>query len=258
MRQRQAEKRQTMQPWVDLSHDMRTPLSVILSSVQLLQARTGEACQPEAAQIERNVQQLMRLISNVLDITKLDAGYMDFTMQPLEVVAWLRYVADTCAPFAHTKGIEFVCATKDEALWVRCDEVKLERCVLNLVSNAVRHTPNGGLVCLSAECGEDEVIISVSDNGCGIPAARIRSLFERHDMREQLPGQTDGMGLGLPLVQSFMARMQGRIELESEWGEGTCAQLILPRIAPPATRQRRGTVISNTAVELSGLELSNN
>ncbi len=258
MRQRPAEKQRNMQPWVDLSHDMRTPLSVILSSVQLLQARTGDVCQPEAAQIERNVQQLMRLISNVLDITKLEAGYMDFTLQPLEVVAWLRYVADTCAPFARNKGIEFVCATADEALWVRCDEVKLERCVLNLVSNAVRHTPSGGLICLSVENSGDEVIISVSDNGCGISAERVAHLFVRHDMREQPIRQQDGMGLGLPLVQSFMSLMRGSVRLESELGEGTCVQLIMPRIKPPAAKQRRGTVISNTAVELSGLELSEN
>jgi len=118
--------------------------------------------------------------------------------------------------------------TNLKELWICCDSVRLERCVINLISNAVRFTEPGGLVCLSMEQAGGEAYISVCDNGCGMDRERIDRLYQRfasgYDGRWELASS----GLGLSLVKSFIERMGGRIEIESEVGEGTRAGLYLP------------------------------
>ncbi len=216
---------------VELSHDMRTPLSIILSTVQLLEDRGDPQNERELAQIRRNAHQLQRLIGNIIDTARIDAGRLQMHMHPLELIAWLREVTLACAPYAQYKGVEFSFAANCDALWVRCDPVKLERCVLNLVANAVRHTDAGGLICLSAEHAPPLALISVSDNGSGIDKRKQRTLFRRFGSLQD--GSKSGVGLGLSLVKSFVEAMGGCIEVESELGEGTCARLSLPAVEKP-------------------------
>jgi hypothetical protein len=100
--------------------------------------------------------------------------------------------------------------------------------VLNLISNAVRFTEPGGLISLSVEILDGKACISVSDNGCGMGAQQIAKLFQRFSSGEPDTQSHVGSGLGLSVVKSFIERMNGYIEIESERGEGTCARLFLP------------------------------
>lgn len=246
-----------LQQLVDLSHDMRTPLSIILSTVQLLEDRAEEQCGSELAQIRRNAQQLLRIIGNIVDLATIDAGRLRLHMQLIEGVAWLREVGLACAPYAHHKGVEFTFVSNLKEIWISCDPVRLERCVLNLVSNAVRFTEPGGLICLSIEQVGDEACISVSDNGCGMEAKQIAKLFRRFSASRTDTQHQAGSGLGLSLVKSFMEHMGGRIEIESEFGEGTRASLYF-HVKKRGTKSSAmvevlGPTVTGAAVELSDL-----
>ncbi len=246
-----------LQQLVDLSHDMRTPLSIILSTVQLLEDRAEEHYGTELEQIRRNAQQLLRIISNIVDLAAIDSGHVRLHMQQVECVSWLREVSLACAPYARHKGVEFTFASNAEELWITCDAVRLERCVLNLVSNAVRFTETGGLICLFIEASEHEVCISVSDNGCGMDEKQLTKLFKRFSATSVDTQQHKGNGLGLSLVKSFIERMGGRIEIESEYGEGTRASLHLPirlkTTCPSAVLEVLGPAVTGAAVELSDI-----
>ncbi|MCL2811958.1 MAG: HAMP domain-containing histidine kinase [Clostridia bacterium] len=210
-----------LQRLADLCHDMRTPLSIILNTAQLLEEQPGENQERDLAQIRRNAQQLLRLVGNIGDLAAIDEGRVRLHMERVEGVVWLREMGLACAPYARHKGLEFLVVANLKEVWIQCDLVRLERCVLNLFSNAVRFTEPGGLVCLSIEQVGQEAHISVCDNGCGINKEQAKSLFHRFSAGH-------GSGLGLSLVKSFIERMGGRIEIESEVGEGTRASLLLP------------------------------
>jgi len=217
-----------LQRFADLGHDMRTPLSIILSTVQVLEEYPEAPQAQELAQIRMNAQQLLRIIDNIVDGALIDAGCMRLHMELVEGVSWLSDVGRACAPYAHHKGVEFASISNLQEIWIRCDSVRLERCVLNLISNAVRFTEPGGMICLAMEQIGVEACISVSDNGYGMASGQMDRLFKRFSVGCDGVGERAGSGLGLSLVKSFIERMGGRIEIESEEGEGTRASLFLP------------------------------
>jgi len=230
-----------LQRLAGLCHDMRTPLSIILNTAQLLEVNPGENQAQELAQIRRNAQQLLRLVGNIGDLAAIDEGRLWLHMERVEGVAWLREVGLACAPYARHKGLEFLVVANLQEIWLRCDSVRLERCVLNLISNAVRFTEPGGLICLSIEQAGEEAHISVCDNGSGFGKQ------QKHA----------GSGLGLPLVKSFIEHMGGRFEIESEAGEGTRASLFLTiankQTQPEAKVEALGSSAAGVAVELADL-----
>ena len=246
-----------LQRLADLCHDMRTPLTIIFNAVQLMEERRGEHHERELAQIRRNTQQLLRIVGNIVDFAAIDAGRVQAHMERVEGVAWLQEVGLACAPYARHKGVEFTVVTNLPEIWIWCDSVLLERCVLNLISNAVRFTEQGGLICLSMERAGEEVHISVSDNGRGMSRKQIENLFQRFSAGCGGGQAREGSGLGLSLVKSFIERMGGRIEIESEVGEGTRATLSLPVMQkeprPEATVEALGWAATGVAVELAEL-----
>lgn len=244
-----------LQRMADLCHDMRTPLSIILNTAQLLEEESGEHYGQELAQIRRNAQQLLRMMGNILDFAAIDADCVRLHTGCVEGVAWLREVGLACAPYARQKGIEFMTVTNLREIWIRCDPIRLERCVLNLISNAVRFTDPGGMVCLSMERMGEEVYISVCDNGRGMDEEQTDHLFQRFSNSRSSEWEPSGSGLGLSLVKSFIERMGGRIEIDSEVGEGTRAGLYLPMDNAPV-RATAGVEILRSAATGAAVELA--
>ena len=245
-----------LQRLADLCHDMRTPLSIILDTARMLEEKSGDQHSRELEQIRRNARQVLRIMGNVVDLAAIDAGHVRLRMERVEGVAWLREVGLACAPYARHKGLEFMTATNLQEIWIRCDPVRLERCVLNLISNAVRFTEPGGLVCLSMERVGGEAYISVCDNGRGMDREQAGSLFQRFSAGRGSEREQAGSGLGLSLVKSFIERMGGRVEIESEAGEGTRAGLFLPvdsKGARPAAGVEMLGSAAGVAMELADL-----
>jgi signal transduction histidine kinase len=210
-------------------HDIRTPLSIIQSLAQWMTLRVEEPSMQEfAAEISAmdwNARLISRILNNISDMENIDAGRLRMHMELLEAVSWLRELSRGSIYYARCRGIELTFATDLETLWLLCDGVRLERCVLNLVTNSLNFTGYGGLICLTVTVCGDEGCISVSDNGCGMGKEQVADLLRSE--REQKPDAQAGGGLGLRLVKRFLEHMGGRIEIDSEPGEGTCVRLFL-------------------------------
>ena len=214
-----------------MSHELRTQLSSIIGFSELLMyEQTGkfnEAKRQEfLAQINSSGRYLLTLTSDILDLSKAEAGRMVLRIENVVVADVLRRVVETMEPQASKKAIRLE-SDGAAAGQVPVDSGKLNQMLLNLVSNAVKFTPEGGRVMIGARRLSDAVEISVSDNGIGIAASDREHLFEEF---RQLDSATDkhGTGLGLALTKRFVELHGGHIRLDSEPGKGSVFTLTLP------------------------------
>ncbi|MCP3905313.1 MAG: PAS domain-containing protein [Planctomycetes bacterium] len=225
------------------SHELRTPLSSIRAYVEML--IDGEA-PDDATRVEfyriihGEADRLGRLIDNLLDISRIEAGTMDVRPEPLRVCDVIERAVQTIAPQAEKRPITIDVRVPDPDLRVEADADMLLQVVLNILSNAVKYTPPGGAITVHAEGQELErrVEISVADTGVGIPAAALPRLFDRFYRVEDCKHMAAGSGLGLSLCDHIIETVHGgRLAVESQVGAGTTVRIGLP----VAFAGRRGT-----------------
>ncbi|HEX9100316.1 MAG TPA: HAMP domain-containing sensor histidine kinase [Candidatus Dormibacteraeota bacterium] len=214
-----------------MSHELRTQLSSIIGFSELLMydetSKFTEAKRQEfLAQINSSGRYLMGLTSDILDLSKVEAGQVVLRIEDAVVADVLRGVVSTMEPLAAKKAIRLE-ADGVAAGLVPADVGKLNQMLLNLVSNAIKFTPEGGRVTIGAQRLADAVEISVSDSGIGIAVSDREHLFEEF---RQLDSATDkhGTGLGLALTKRFVELHGGHIRLASELGKGSVFTLTLP------------------------------
>jgi signal transduction histidine kinase len=214
-----------------MSHELRTQLSSIIGFSELLlyddSGKFGESKRQEfLGQINSSGRYLLTLTNDILDLSKVEAGQVVLRIENAVVADVLRGVVGTMEPLAAKKAIHLE-ADGAAAGQVPVDVGKLNQMLLNLVSNAVKFTPEGGTVMIGAQRLADAVEISVSDNGIGIAMSDREHLFEEF---RQLDSATDkhGTGLGLAITKRFVELHGGQIRLESELGKGSVFTLTLP------------------------------
>lgn len=209
------------------SHDLRQPMHSISLLLGVLQSRLTTPAQQELAEkIQSSVTTMENLFGNLLDISKLDAGAVQARIEDVDLGALLQRLELTWAPQATDKGLRL--KVHPTQLWVRGDAALLERCVGNLIANAVRYTREGGVLVGCRRRG-DEVVLQVWDTGPGIASEHRESIFEEF-FRINAPGtsQEKGLGLGLSIVQRC-ARLQGHtLSLSSSVGRGSVFCLRMP------------------------------
>jgi CheY-like chemotaxis protein/anti-sigma regulatory factor (Ser/Thr protein kinase) len=216
-----------------MSHELRTPLNAILGFSELLiDATNGQF--PEATrkrfleQIHSSGKHLLGLINDILDLSKIEAGQMELRLQMVSVAGVVGEVASTVDPLAAQKQIhvEFDAASAGQIL---ADESKLKQMILNLVSNAIKFTPEGGTVTIKAARVHDRLEIVVSDNGIGIAAQDIELLFKEFQQVDSgVNRKQQGTGLGLALTRSFAILHGGDVRVHSELGKGSQFTIDLP------------------------------
>lgn len=208
-----------------VSHELRTPLNGILGYTQIL--RRDTALNPRQREgvrvIHESADHLLALINDVLDLSKIEAGRIELNPAEFDLPEFARGVEQVFAPRAREKGLRFEVAL-DPGLprWVRGDEQRLRQVVFNLVSNALKFTPSGGVVFSAQPAAPDTLRFTVSDTGVGIaPAdqARIFEPFTQVGSRSAAAGT--GTGLGLAISRSLVERMGGRLAVESQPGQGS-------------------------------------
>jgi len=216
---------------------MRAPLNAILGFAQLLaidpQRPLDESQAHRVALILDSGRQLLQLVEDVLDLTKIDAGTISLQLAPVDAAGLLRSSLKTMGAAVQTYAVRVDDRTAAAPLWALADERRLQQVFMNLLSNACKYNRPNGLVTLEAWEADGRVVVRVSDTGRGMTKAELDQLFQPFKRLSYNAGQVEGTGLGLFIVKSLLDRMSGRIEVESEWGVGSRFTVHLPVSAAP-------------------------
>lgn len=220
----------------NISHELKTPLNVIFSAIQLLSVyRTDSISEYENKQekylkvVKQNCYRLMRLINNILDMTKLDSGFLKLNRGNYDVVSVVENIVLSVASYAESRGINLVFDTDTEEKLMAFDPDKIERIVLNLLSNAIKFTNYGGEIFVTLTDYGDRIKLSVKDTGVGIPEDKLEVIFERFaQVNKTFKRNQEGSGIGLSLVKSFVEMHRGTINIQSKLGYGSEFIIELP------------------------------
>ena len=220
----------------NISHEFRTPLTLTFGPIDdLLQGRFGpmEPARPHFERARRNGNRLLRLINQLLDLSRLDAGALLLHARRLDLAQFLRQIIAMFESLAHAQGVHFVAKVPDESFPYVFDPDKLEKVVINLVSNAFKFTPRGGKISLVLSREEDGAArIEVADTGPGIAAEHLPRLFDRfYQVEGSSTRKHEGSGIGLALVKELIELHEGTITVESTVGFGTSFTVMLPVLA---------------------------
>lgn len=214
--------------YTNITHELRTPLTVINGMTEQI-----EGHQWEKDLIRRNTQNLLRLVNQVMDLSKLEAGRMELQLRLADVLPYLRYLCEAFHSGAESKGIQLAFHAEPGEYYMDFDSIKLQQIVYNLLSNALKFTPVGGAVdCRVAihYSEEGEMLrFEVRDTGQGISEKELPLIFDRY-FQSQVDQQQayGGSGIGLALTKELVDLMKGRIEVNSVLDEGTTFQVYLP------------------------------
>lgn len=239
-----------------VSHELRTPLNVILGFAQVLQLDELTPAQTESVgHILGAGRHLLALIDDILDISRVETGNVDLSIEPVAVAETAEHVLDLMRPLAALSGVTLNNASPDCACNVSADQQRLQQVLLNLVSNAIKYNVEGGSVTFS--CGEDvaTIALSVSDTGIGLPPDAIDRLFEPFDRLGRDGMGIEGTGLGLSLSKGLVEAMDGGISASQNSGGGATFTVWLPRADAPETRARIAPVDPVAAGHSTGLVL---
>ncbi|NFD48618.1 PAS domain-containing sensor histidine kinase [Clostridium botulinum] len=219
----------------NISHELKTPLNVIFTAVQLLGFYEKDVDYEKQDKylklIKQNCYRLMKLINNLLDTTKLDSGYLKLNLVNYNIVNLIEEITLSVTSYAESKGINIIFDTNVEEKIIAVDTDKIERIILNLLSNSIKFTNAGGNIFVNVkDCGEN-VYVHVKDTGVGIPSDKLESIFERFfQVDKTLKKNKEGTGIGLHLVKSFVEMHNGTVTIKSELGQGTEFIIKLPAV----------------------------
>lgn len=217
----------------NVSHELRTPLNIISSAVQLL--RRNNEGEPEQKVnkllniMNQNTFRLLRIINNLIDVSKYDSGFLHLNLRNYNIVTMLENITLSVAEYASSKGLEIIFDTDTEEKFMAVDDDKIERIMLNLISNAIKFTNKGGQIIIYLEDREDHFTISVKDTGIGIPEDKLDLIFERFgQVDKSLKRNREGSGIGLSLVKTFVEMHGGTICVNREYKYGSEFVIDLP------------------------------
>ena len=223
-----------MEFFTNLSHDLKTPLSMIIAPIsKLLPGIKDQQEKKQLEQVHRNAMKLNSLIHQGLDFNRVDSGNNTLLiLSQIELVSFARGLFTLYAEEkAKEKKLTFHFHADREKIYIQMDAIKLESILDNLLSNAVKYTPEEGEVTLRLQASDKEVHISVSDTGIGVPRQDQPYVFQRFFQSPKTAGKKEGTGIGLYLVKTYTELHGGNVQLSSEANKGTTITLTLPVIA---------------------------
>lgn len=222
--------------FANLSHELRTPLNIIFSSLQVLDLKFKNIEKKEDQSITKyinmatqNTYRLLKLVNNLIDSNKITAGYFEYNPQNYDIVYFVESICQSIVEFAKQKNIEVIFDTDIEEKIISFDLDKMERIILNILSNSIKFTKEQGKIEIYIRESNEMLEIEISDDGIGIPQNKLNSIFERF---KQVENNTiisgEGSGIGLYLVKSLVDMHGGDIAVESELGSGTTFKISIP------------------------------
>lgn len=223
--------------FANLSHEFKTPLTIILAGIQMLSNLVQEENMEREVfvkyigRIKQNSYRLLRLVNNIIDVTKIDTGYYELQIQNCNIIYVVEEIVMSVAEYARDKEIEIIFDTEVEEEVIACDPDKIERIILNLLSNAIKYTLGKGKIKVSMTLEERDVVIVVQDNGVGIPQEKLPYVFDRFmQVNDVLTKHCEGSGIGLSLVKALVTLHGGSIHVKSILGKGSCFEVRLQRM----------------------------
>ncbi|MEM7371645.1 MAG: tetratricopeptide repeat protein [Bacteroidota bacterium] len=216
--------------FANISHEFRTPLTLILGQNQSLQATVDEpSLDPKFEMVDRNGRRLMELINQVLDLSKLETGKLSWNPETLDLIPFLKNQLSSFESLADQKMQELNFVGAEKEVLLVADPEKLERVFYNLLSNAIKFTPQKGKIELLLEKSEDQIRIGVKDSGIGLSEEDLPYIFDRfYQANGGDSNPSPGTGIGLALVKELVELHQGMLEVESEIGQGSTFWVCLP------------------------------
>lgn len=230
--------------FANMSHEFKTPINIVLSMMQLMgkniedgsiKYNRGVNLDKHIKIVKQNAYRLLRLVNNLIDMTRIDAGYYKMNFENHNIISIVEDITMSVAEYTEEKGINLVFDTQEEEVILACDPDKIERIMLNLLSNAVKamtgdkQIERGLKIEVDIKVEEENVYIYVKDNGAGIPKEKLQDIFTRFvQIEDSLTRKSEGSGIGLALVKSLVEMHRGEIYVESEEGIGTSFWFSLP------------------------------
>ena len=222
---------------VNISHELKTPLNVIFSAVQLfsMYCSCGSLDEKRSSiikyieSIRQNSYRLSKLINNIVDSSKIEAGFFKINLSNNNIVEVVEGIVMSVTNLTESKGLNIIFDTNIEEKIIACDPEKIERIVLNLISNAIKFSNYGDEIFVQVKDRNEFVEISVKDNGVGIEEKHLDMIFDRFkQVDKSLSRNSEGTGIGLSLVKSIVELHGGSIYVESKHGKGSKFTVMIP------------------------------
>jgi len=225
----------------NMSHEIRTPLNSVLALTVLLRDRTAGPLTPDQRDylevIERNGQNLLRLLNDILDLSRIEAGHLEMDTQDVDVASHVRDIGSALAPLATAKGLDLTLKIPEQLPLVRADVDRVRQILTNLVGNAIKFT-DAGTVQVGVDVRPDTLCLQVTDTGIGIPETQLDRIFHEFVQVDQtLARRQGGTGLGLAIARRLARLMGGEVSVTSVAGKGSRFTLTLPRATGTAPEQ---------------------
>ena len=222
---------------VNISHELKTPLNVIFATAQLFSRYCTSGTLDDNKDsivkyidsIKQNSYRLSKMINNIVDLSKIEAGFFTLYLSNNDIVEFVEDLVMSVTNFTDSKGLNIIFDTDMEEKIIACDPEKLERVLLNLISNAIKFTDEGDEILVAVKDKGEFVEISVSDNGIGIERIYLDMIFDRFkQVDKSLSRNAEGTGIGLNLVKSIVELHGGTISVQSEFGKGSKFTVMIP------------------------------
>ena len=223
---------------VNMSHELRTPLNIIYSIQQLVLdvnekgTLTKKDLRRYMEMSGKNIQRLLKLINDLIDSSKIDAGSYKLFIEEKDIVYTVEEAALSLKSLVEHKGVNLIFDTEIEELVMQFDENAIERCIINIVNNAAKFTSEGGEIFVNLTDDNENIRIDIRDTGCGIPKEKLNNIFDRFNqvVNSKREASYGGSGLGLTITKRLIELHNGEIFVESEVGKGSTFTIILPKV----------------------------
>jgi signal transduction histidine kinase len=212
----------------DLAHELRSPITVIHGYLEMLNAGMTQMNPDILAQMAQEIERLMRLVDDLLELSKIETGYLPLQLQPLYLAPILKEMVTTFKAASLQANCQLQLRVLNDLPPAYADRDRVKQILINLISNAITYTPNGR-VTIRAWSRDDDLWIAVTDTGIGIAQEDLPKVFERFWRADKSRDiRTGGAGIGLAITKRLVELHNGKIEVESELGKGSMFKFSLP------------------------------
>ena len=247
----------------NISHEFRTPINILLGTTQVINRNIEQnkinikSLTKHCKYIKQNSYRLLRLVNNLIDINKMDIGVYKLRCSNQNIISIIEDITQSVVLYTKNNKINLIFDTDKEELITYCDPDKIERIMLNILSNSVKYTPEDGFINVNIKTTSENVIVSIKDNGIGIPKEKLDVIFDRFEqVNTSLSRRCEGSGIGLSIVKKLVEMHGGKISAYSEEGKGSEFVFTIPIKLEEGYNEEYDIDRKNKHVERCNIEFS--